>query len=143
MEHLKRVTSSTISYGQNIAQEHNTALHPVILGAIGFSASGPVAGSLAAAWQSSIGEVQAGTLFATLQGAAMGVAAANTFTAASNLGIGVAGLAAIRTHWTDMKRRLWVEYDGEDTDEAGNLIMLYTNDHLEFELVRLYNIDIS
>ncbi|KAF3181091.1 hypothetical protein TWF106_010830 [Orbilia oligospora] len=44
---------------------------PVILGAIGFSATGPVAGSYAAAWQSSIGVVQAGSTFAALQSAAM------------------------------------------------------------------------
>ncbi|GCB25526.1 hypothetical protein AAWM_08411 [Aspergillus awamori] len=101
MEHLKRITTSTISSGQNIAREHKTALvvgstglalatapitGPVILGAISFSASGPLSGSLAAAWQSSIGAVQAGSPYATLQGAAMGGAAASTFTTASNLG---------------------------------------------------------
>ncbi|KAF3188063.1 hypothetical protein TWF225_003840 [Orbilia oligospora] len=44
---------------------------PVVLGAVGFSATGPVAGSYAAAWQSSIGVVQAGSTFAALQSAAM------------------------------------------------------------------------
>ncbi|KAK6525889.1 hypothetical protein TWF281_010933 [Arthrobotrys megalospora] len=44
---------------------------PVVLGYVGFSATGPVAGSYAAAWQSSIGVVQAGSVFATLQAAAM------------------------------------------------------------------------
>jgi hypothetical protein len=39
---------------------------------VGFSSAGPVAGSLAAAWQASIGNVVAGSLFSTVQGAAMG-----------------------------------------------------------------------
>lgn len=47
-----------------------------ILGAIGFSALGPVAGSVAAGWQASIGLVEAGSLFALCQSAAMGGAAA-------------------------------------------------------------------
>lgn len=42
------------------------------MGAVGFSAAGPVAGSAAAAWQSSIGAIQAGSLFAWCQSAAMG-----------------------------------------------------------------------
>ena len=56
-----------------------------ILGAAGFGALGPVAGSSAAAWQASIGAVEAGRLFAWCQSAAMGGAAVN--------GIGAAGLA--------------------------------------------------
>ena len=59
---------------------------PAILGAVGFSAIGPVAGSAAAAWQASMGSVVAGTLFAFLQSAAMGGAALGLFT-----GIGAAG----------------------------------------------------
>jgi hypothetical protein len=47
-----------------------------ILGAIGFSAIGPVAGSVAAGWQASMGIVEAGSLFALCQSAAMGGAAA-------------------------------------------------------------------
>lgn len=43
-----------------------------VLGAIGFSAIGPVAGSMAAGWQASIGAVEAGSLFALCQSAAMG-----------------------------------------------------------------------
>jgi len=43
-----------------------------ILGAIGFSALGPVAGSVAAGWQASMGVVEAGSLFALCQSAAMG-----------------------------------------------------------------------
>lgn len=61
---------------------------PAILNAVGFSAIGPVAGSLAAAWQASIGSVAAGTLFSFLQGAAMGGAALGVIT-----GFGAAGAA--------------------------------------------------
>jgi hypothetical protein len=43
-----------------------------ILGAVGFGAVGPVAGSVAAGWQSGIGLVEAGSLFAWCQSAAMG-----------------------------------------------------------------------
>ncbi|KAF1978490.1 hypothetical protein BU23DRAFT_366661, partial [Bimuria novae-zelandiae CBS 107.79] len=52
---------------------------PHILGAIGFSAAGPVAGNAAAAWQTSIGPVAAGSSFAFLQSVAMGGAAASAF----------------------------------------------------------------
>jgi len=59
---------------------------PAILGAIGFGALGPVAGSIAAGWQASIGSVVAGSLFAFLQSAAMGGAAMGLF-----MGIGAVG----------------------------------------------------
>ncbi|KAL8792656.1 MAG: hypothetical protein Q9195_004716 [Heterodermia aff. obscurata] len=59
---------------------------PAILGAVGFSAIGPVAESAAAAWQASMGSVVAGGLFSFLQSAAMGGAAMGVFT-----GIGTAG----------------------------------------------------
>ncbi|KAL4242594.1 IFI6/IFI27 family protein [Abortiporus biennis] len=48
------------------------------LGAIGFGAAGPIAGSIAATSQSAIGNVVAGSLFATLQSIAMGGALAGT-----------------------------------------------------------------
>ncbi|KAH8980745.1 hypothetical protein EDB86DRAFT_2978725 [Lactarius hatsudake] len=44
----------------------------IVLGLIGFSAIGPVAGSIAAGSQAAIGNVAAGSLFATLQSIAMG-----------------------------------------------------------------------
>lgn len=47
-----------------------------ILSAVGFSPIGPVAGSVAAGWQASIGAVEAGSLFSVLQSIAMGGAAA-------------------------------------------------------------------
>lgn len=39
--------------------------------AIGFGALGPIAGSIAAGWQASIGAVSAGSVFSTMQSAAM------------------------------------------------------------------------
>ncbi|KAF9785311.1 hypothetical protein BJ322DRAFT_823627 [Thelephora terrestris] len=43
-----------------------------VLNVVGFSAAGPVAGSLAAGLQATIGNVAAGSLFATAQATAMG-----------------------------------------------------------------------
>ena len=63
------------------------------LGAAGFAATGPVAGSAAAAWQSSIGLVQAGSLFSWCQGAAMGGAAVNGIIACGTAG-GTVAMAA-------------------------------------------------
>ena len=118
MEYLRNATSSII-------RQHTTALAvgstglalatapitgPALLGVIGFSTSGPVVASLAAAWQSSIGVVQAGSLFATLQGAAMGGAAAGAFTTASNIGIGMVGSAAVGIKW---------KHDSEHPDPTG------------------------
>ena len=57
-----------------------------VLPLLGFGALGPGAGSIAAGWQASIGNVAAGSLFSTLQSAGMGGAAAGIFT-----GIGVTG----------------------------------------------------
>jgi len=68
-----------------------------ILGALGFTSIGPAAGSAAAAWQSSLGFVQAGTFFAWCQSAAMGGAAVGTITGAGTAGAGVAGAAAVAT----------------------------------------------
>ncbi len=61
-----------------------------MLGALGFSAIGPVAGSVAAGWQASIGSVAAGSLFASLQSVAMGGAAMGILT-----GIGAGGAVAV------------------------------------------------
>ncbi|ESZ91787.1 hypothetical protein SBOR_7825 [Sclerotinia borealis F-4128] len=62
-----------------------------VLGAVGFSAAGPVAGSTAAAWQSSIGLIEVGSVFAWCQSAAMGGAAVGGIIGA---GVGGAGLLA-------------------------------------------------
>ncbi|KAI0289367.1 hypothetical protein BC826DRAFT_1107082 [Russula brevipes] len=68
---------------------------PVSLGWIGFGAAGPLAGSLAAGWQASIGSVAAGSLFATAQSVAMG-GAVPTIVSALGAGVGaaVAGIAS-------------------------------------------------
>ena len=60
-----------------------------LLPALGFSGLGPVAGSVAAGWQSALGSVAAGGLFSFLQSAAMGGTAAGLFT-----GIGIFGAVA-------------------------------------------------
>ena len=66
-----------------------------VLGAVGFTVVGPAAGSAAAAWQASIGAVEAGSLFAWCQSVAMGGAAVG--------GIQVAGIAgAAMTRITDV-----------------------------------------
>ncbi|KAI3337163.1 hypothetical protein HD806DRAFT_475868 [Xylariaceae sp. AK1471] len=67
------------------------------LGIAGFSAMGPAAGSAAAAWQSSVGLVQAGSFFAWCQSAAMGGAAAGTIAGLQGVGLGVAGLGGLGT----------------------------------------------
>ena len=69
---------------------------PPLLGCIGFAASGPVAGSMAAGWMSSSaiasgGAVQAGSLVAMAQSAAMGGAA---LAKAAAVGAAVAGVGA-------------------------------------------------
>jgi len=65
------------------------------LGLVGFGPLGPVAGSAAAAWQSSIGLVQAGSFFAWCQGVAMSGAALNGLFAAGLAGVGLAGGATL------------------------------------------------
>ena len=70
------------------------ALTLPVLGAVGFGALGPIGGSAAAGWQASIGLVEAGSLFAWCQSAAMGGAVAvNTIVAAGAAGGGVTALA--------------------------------------------------
>ena len=68
---------------------------PAIAGVIGFSTSGPVAGSVAASWQASMPLVQVGSQFAWWQSAAMGGAAVGGIAAGAGMGAGVAGLASV------------------------------------------------
>lgn len=68
---------------------------PLILGAAGFGALGPIAGSSAAAWQASMGVVEAGSLFAWCQSAAMGGAAVSGIIATGATGVGVASTATV------------------------------------------------
>ncbi|KAL2266879.1 hypothetical protein VTJ83DRAFT_4156 [Remersonia thermophila] len=67
-----------------------------LLAIAGFGPGGPVAGGLAAAVQSSIGNVAAGSLFATLQSAAMGgYGAAQVAAAVQGAGACIGALAGI------------------------------------------------
>lgn len=66
-----------------------------ILGALGFAATGPIAGSTAAGWQASMGLVRAGSLFSWCQSAAMGGAAATGVLATGLTGAGVAVSATV------------------------------------------------
>lgn len=65
------------------------------LGIVGFSTLGPAAGTAAAAWQSSVGIVQAGSIFAWCQSVAMGGSATGAIVAAQGVGVGVVGLATL------------------------------------------------
>ncbi|TVY78221.1 hypothetical protein LSUE1_G005604 [Lachnellula suecica] len=65
-----------------------------ILGAVGFGALGPAAGSAVAGWQASIGLVEAGSIFAWCQSAVMGGAALGGILAT---GLGGAGVAVSAT----------------------------------------------
>ena len=65
-----------------------------VLGVIGFSALGPVGGSIAAGWQASIGAVEAGSLFAFCQSAAMGGAAASGLMSAGSVSTAMAVAAS-------------------------------------------------
>ncbi|RVD81827.1 uncharacterized protein DFL_009674 [Arthrobotrys flagrans] len=60
---------------------------PLILQIAGFSLVGPVAGSYAAAWQASIGNVAAGSFFAFLQ--SIGMAPATATVTGALIGIGI------------------------------------------------------
>ncbi|EEH09653.1 predicted protein [Histoplasma capsulatum G186AR] len=65
-----------------------------VLGLVGFTPIGPAAGTFATTWQSSLGSVEAGTLFATCQSIAMGGVAANVVPAIGAMGAGVVALPA-------------------------------------------------
>ena len=82
------ISTGATMLGLGLTVVVTAALAVPILGAVGFAAAGPVAGSAAAGWQASIGAVQAGSLFAWCQSAAMGGAAMGGIQAA-----GVAGFA--------------------------------------------------
>ena len=69
---------------------------PTVIAATGFGTLGPIAGTTAAAWQASVGNVAAGGLFATLQSAGMGGAAAlGAVVGISAIGAGLVGLGGI------------------------------------------------
>lgn len=84
---------------------------PAILGAIGFSASGPVLGSIAAGLQASMGSVAAGSLFAILQSAAMGGAAMGLFAGIGAFGAAMAAGVALAS--VDVvKEKCWEVIEG-------------------------------
>jgi hypothetical protein len=76
---------------------------PAILGAVGYSAAGPLASSTTAAWQASLGAVQAGSLFAWLQGATMGGAAAAPIAATGLAGAATAVVGVLPGLLTNRK----------------------------------------
>lgn len=98
-----------------------------ILGAIGFGAGGPLAGSVAAGWQSGIGLVEAGSIFAWCQSAAMGGAAVGGIVATGIAGASVAvgsvilgALDDIKTPAPELKEKFltsWRQEIGETKDE--------------------------
>jgi len=96
------------------------------LGAIGFSAAGPVAGSLAAAIQSSIGLVEAGSAFALAQSVTMtpaiiAAASSGAVVGAGAITAGVTGLAY------DVKTPPSVTWeDGENFQPCPELIEILT-----------------
>lgn len=91
---------------------------------MGFTAAGPVAGSAAAAWQSSMGLVEAGSIFAWCQSAAMGGAAVGGILATGIAGVTVAvgatvtgALDDVATPAPDLKKKFltaWRRDIGED-----------------------------
>ncbi|KAJ3333220.1 hypothetical protein HDU93_008676 [Gonapodya sp. JEL0774] len=69
---------------------------PALVSAIGFSSVGPVAGSVAATVQSTMGgTVAAGSMFAGLQSLAMGGAAAGAGAILGTVAVGAVGVAAV------------------------------------------------
>lgn len=67
----------------------------IALPLVGFGSSGVVAGSVAAAWQASIGNVVAGSAFAALQSAGVAGLATTTMAVCGTVGSAVAGAAAL------------------------------------------------
>ncbi len=100
---------------------------PAILGAIGFSATGPILGSMAATWQASIGSVAAGSLFSFLQSAAMGGAAMGLFTGVGAVGAviavggGLATVEVLKQGFVDfMKKGVNFVMRGQDVKETND-----------------------
>lgn len=105
---------------------------PAILGAIGFSATGPVLGSVAAGWQATIGSVASGSVFSFLQSAAMGGAAMGLFTGIGVLGavIAVGGVLAVKERCRDfVGEAATVVKNGcqKVMAETGNLWQIFRN----------------
>lgn len=74
------------------------ATAPIIIGAIGFASAGVLAGSFAAAWQSTIGGyIASGSIFATLQSIGATGAFLSTTTTCAVVGAAGATAGAIAT----------------------------------------------
>lgn len=89
-----------------------------VLGAAGFEALGPAAGTAAASWQASLGLVKAGSLFVWCQITAMGGAAVGGIQA-----VGTNALAIACTTWTsvvDMQAFLINKVIARDLPRAGS-----------------------
>ena len=78
----------------------------IILPVLGFGALGPVAGSIATGWQSSIGVVSSGSLFAFLQGAGMGGAALLGIAGVGGAGFALCGAASATALSEDSRNKL-------------------------------------
>lgn len=96
-QHLKPILiGSAVAVGTATA----ITLVPMVVGAAGFGPAGISAGSWAAAWQSSIGSVAAGSIFSIIQsaGAASSLVASTSYTlaAAGTTGAAAATLKLIR-----------------------------------------------
>lgn len=114
-EHPIRFTLQALG---GVAMLASVAAVPV-LGAAGFAATGPVAGSAAAAWQASIGLVEAGSLFAWCQSAAMGGAALGGVVACGAAGAGVAGAATVPV-LSGMKQKFMSVFRGQANAANGS-----------------------
>ncbi|KAG5973180.1 hypothetical protein E4U58_005531 [Claviceps cyperi] len=106
----KPFSTAFVAAGVLVAALPGLAVAPA-LGGLGFGALGPVAASAAAGVQSCIGNVAAGSLFATLQSAGMGGAGAVVVNAAVS-GAAAAGSALKAFHW-------WATSE-HDSDDAEN-----------------------
>ncbi|KAG6060490.1 hypothetical protein E4U17_004177 [Claviceps sp. LM77 group G4] len=93
----KPYSTAFIAAGVLVAAAPGLAVVPA-LGGLGFGSLGPVAASAAAGIQSGIGNVAAGSIFATLQSAGMGGAGTVVVNAAVS-GAGAAGSALKAFHW--------------------------------------------
>ena len=93
---------------------------PLLLNLAGFSAAGPVAGTVARTWQSSMGVVKAGSLFSWCQSAAMGGTAAAGISAAGVVGSGVGTMAGVLRLLGSSSGGI-----GVDDDVSGEILGLY------------------
>jgi hypothetical protein len=101
-----------------------------VLGVVGFGAAGPIAGSTAAAWQSSIGLVEAGSIFSWCQSAAMGGAAMGDILATGLAGVSVVvgGLGATVASESELKEKFlkaWKRGIGEGGAAMGGILATY------------------